>query len=1512
MKPFVETDIKAEGFVFFRDFKKILKEMGTMFSNDEYKFLAKPFLLEEEQEREREGADSRSHVDQIRSNKLGGLLSSSMKLNGTFDKFMDKHHFKEPIQRKHEPLYANIERINDESAVDYSGFVEELSRLLDEYVEQKGGLPLSTSFAAGNDKRLPWIIKEFELVDLLLTQLEAMNSTNRRKTLITLQYSLENADMQQTGELDGFAVLSSLLNAGFKLQRYSRVQLLKAAESYGGKLDYHRLIVTLLQTAVNWSQTERTLIFKILRSMGNTIEDRRLWLAKMKKELMERVARQKIKSKVRYFSSSSSTARGSGGRAALSEDPENEILHMPIPPTIFLHVLRDLNTQLLPEEEATLLDCLDTERLAKLHIRKLFKVSSSSLMRGREREDEEEFHQQKKIHSLLWKEDDENENDSHSLGGGEDSLPMIDYYSFVKFVSRHCGSWTDSKPQLSNLLQKIVASLLHPLPCVQELFSLFVSFDENQNGFISMRSFLVACHRSRFFANVDEAIIEELGNTLVLDGVGEIQYRLFIVQLRGIYMKVMAERQEAASSDSANGSIIHQLLENATDSETQSLTPLRNYLVSTLQLDSLQSLVISLKEFQRLLREFSIVYQSTEFESLLLEIAVDYQTNSSANDFQLEEEFQEDEEEFRTRRGRGRGAKGERGEVIKMIDIPRLMKLLMSARLPWYQRNLPLTKKLLHSLNKLSKERERENDSFLASATTNHMTSRQLESSNTKVLNRIISRINAFALEDLEDQEEGGTGRAARRRGAGKEDIHDILQTNDSVSSSSYQKGRLIEWNIFDYIIKSMGILLTPHEIRFLCDSSDPNPECNRVNPYLLLDLLHIYDSTNNNSSGRREGTTTVAGEGEELNEAALFALNHFQTLLWRAKDVAFASLFKDSDKRTAVAKKSFEKEFGTSFLTDPDFHTAVHGKTSVSSSPKKTKMMNRYDDNSSNNNDQWKLDIRNIFRGFDYLGNGFIDLKDFLLILRLLNITISSDLLKDIPFVNFNHELVNYPKLLDYLLDTKHLSKHQRFHLQSSSGLRMDEDEEQEERDGEYDDDNYYNEGRRTKGKGRQTHSDKKQISSSIAHNSEVIPRSLQLLVNRIRTNISIFISNNHSMEEAWMELLKIFSQFDKMERNFIPSREFLLAISVLLTSSLSSSSSDRFVPKYTPPNDELLFSKQEWDEILCYFRIEDDENDRDSFSSSLTNRGNRNNTINREGMKINYLLFCEMVLNIKEIEKKLIELQKYVHNKGKLREKMDTMKSSSSSLQSSHYRSSDERDEAGLENYLNELQRDQQREFLSGRTPLMKKQNQRSPLHKKQSSSTTTTMTTGRTTNSHSSISPGKRSSSSSSRLAVEDDPIARRFQQLNEKYHPSSSRSPPQRGERGSDNGRGVPDYLRSASRTQGATSRDGGAFFQRNKENSNHHHNNSSTTTPQRISRGGGSFSSSYNKSMTVDGTTISRNDINERKREMIREKLQQEQPQQQNGLSRKQLYDASHARGGNALGTGKTVRFNWTN
>ena len=50
-----------------------------------------------------------------------------------------------------------------------------------------------------DDSDLPWLLREFELVDLLINQLELMMPGDRRRCLMALQYALANADLKQEG-----------------------------------------------------------------------------------------------------------------------------------------------------------------------------------------------------------------------------------------------------------------------------------------------------------------------------------------------------------------------------------------------------------------------------------------------------------------------------------------------------------------------------------------------------------------------------------------------------------------------------------------------------------------------------------------------------------------------------------------------------------------------------------------------------------------------------------------------------------------------------------------------------------------------------------------------------------------------------------------------------------------------------------------------------------------------------------------------------------------------------------------------------------------------------------------------------------------------------------------------------------------------------------------------------------------------------------------------------------------
>lgn len=190
----MEIDFKATGMISFPDFVTVLKEMGVLLSRDEYKLLARPFLLDSSAlpAESTHPSSNLNHLDSFRHSLLTGSLNGKMKTNEKFTNFLHSHNLKDSLQRSAMTSDYSLDDIQEESMISYPDFVQQLVKELQQYLDKKGGIP-----TLSENKRLPWIIQEFELIDLLLTQLENMNASHRRKTLITLQYALENADLSQ-------------------------------------------------------------------------------------------------------------------------------------------------------------------------------------------------------------------------------------------------------------------------------------------------------------------------------------------------------------------------------------------------------------------------------------------------------------------------------------------------------------------------------------------------------------------------------------------------------------------------------------------------------------------------------------------------------------------------------------------------------------------------------------------------------------------------------------------------------------------------------------------------------------------------------------------------------------------------------------------------------------------------------------------------------------------------------------------------------------------------------------------------------------------------------------------------------------------------------------------------------------------------------------------------------------------------------------------------------------------
>lgn len=119
----------------------------------------------------------------------------------------------------------------------------------------------------------------------------------------------------------------------------------------------------LLNSCADWTAEEKQVVHKILKSMGVTVIERRNWLARLRQSLMDASAKVARKTG-RWFA----PEPGSGGGPEYDLGAHNSEggSGTGIPPSAFLHCLRNCGVVLTVEEEATLLDCLDTERLAKV------------------------------------------------------------------------------------------------------------------------------------------------------------------------------------------------------------------------------------------------------------------------------------------------------------------------------------------------------------------------------------------------------------------------------------------------------------------------------------------------------------------------------------------------------------------------------------------------------------------------------------------------------------------------------------------------------------------------------------------------------------------------------------------------------------------------------------------------------------------------------------------------------------------------------------------------------------------------------------------------------------------------------------------------------------------------------------------------------------------------------------------------------------------------------------------
>jgi hypothetical protein len=180
----LEKDLQKEKTLSMGSFYEVLTEdFGTHLSLEEIITLTESFTLRKQQSEvlDRRSLHSSDVVSAFRNSQLGGSLRGAAAVDGTFRNWLDHH-----------DVTPRGERIglSEHLFVDYPRFVVTFVDNLEQVIEAMGGISIP-------EKPMPWILKEFWLLDFMLSHLEALDSRERRRQLMTLQYALSTADPKE-------------------------------------------------------------------------------------------------------------------------------------------------------------------------------------------------------------------------------------------------------------------------------------------------------------------------------------------------------------------------------------------------------------------------------------------------------------------------------------------------------------------------------------------------------------------------------------------------------------------------------------------------------------------------------------------------------------------------------------------------------------------------------------------------------------------------------------------------------------------------------------------------------------------------------------------------------------------------------------------------------------------------------------------------------------------------------------------------------------------------------------------------------------------------------------------------------------------------------------------------------------------------------------------------------------------------------------------------------------------
>eukprot|EP00903_Cladosiphon_okamuranus_P019202 g17658.t2 len=296
--------------------------------------------------------------------------------------------------------------------------------------------------ATGGHGRAPetWFQREGDIAEKLIQHMEVQGGLVARRAWVnTLRRRFQTADSHGIGALEREDFVRCLrgMRIGLSVREGERLFLaLLPTTTDADGARYPELVDFLRSNNAKWYEVERGIADKILAAMGADSPSRRAWLNRMR----------------RRFMSFDAFRVGVLGASDL------------------LQALRDGGCYLGLEEEARLLDALETEESARF-----------------------------------------------------DTEGGVSYRELLLFCARHAGKWNDAEPELAEKLREALRSQAKTAADVRRLFR---RLDDDGDGLIGRKDFKIALHRLGLgFLTREEQ--EVLMDALDGEGSGRVRYADF-------------------------------------------------------------------------------------------------------------------------------------------------------------------------------------------------------------------------------------------------------------------------------------------------------------------------------------------------------------------------------------------------------------------------------------------------------------------------------------------------------------------------------------------------------------------------------------------------------------------------------------------------------------------------------------------------------------------------------------------------------------------------------------------------------------------------------------------------------------------------------------------------------------------------------------------------------------------------------------------------------------------------